>query len=185
MGFRLETERCILRGFELRDLPHFIAYRNDPEVARYQSWHLPYEEEAGRRFIADLQDDTPSHAGKWYQIAIEAKAAGHLIGDCGVGRSQDGRQAEIGYTLMPTFQGKGLMTEAVSAILTYYFDTFHLHRVSASCDIDNLTSQKLLTRLGFRQEGTFVDRFYDERCEEWRSEYGYAILRSEWFSTKK
>lgn len=180
MDFQLETERLILRVLQPADLPYFVAYRNDPAVSRYQSWYTPYEEMAGRRFIAENLLGSPDKAGKWFQIGLVSKAVGHLIGDCGVGRSKDGQQAEIGYSLMTAFQGQGLMSEGVSAILSYYFESFGLHRISATCDIENIPSQRLLERLGFRQEGKFIENYYDPMAHTWRSEFSYAILKSEW-----
>ena len=74
MFTRIESERLILRRFEDSDLIPFVAYRNDPEVARYQSWDSCDEQEAmsssarwTRRELACLASglDSPSNRKRW------------------------------------------------------------------------------------------------------------------------
>src|SRR5258708_1279795 len=96
---KLEASRIVLRHFRETDLPAFVAYRNDPEVARYQSWTSSNEREA-RHFIGEMKMAQPGVPGNWFQFAIEHKSSGQLIGDCAMQvKAEDGRQAEIGYTL--------------------------------------------------------------------------------------
>ena len=81
-GFsRIESERLILRRFVDSDLEPFLAYRNDPEVARYQSWESVAEREA-ISMIEGLRSEEPGTPGEWFQFAVEAKETGLLIGDC-------------------------------------------------------------------------------------------------------
>src|SRR5690349_19572368 len=127
----LETARLRLRHFQEADLQPFLAYRNDPEVARYQTWESTSEDE-GRAFIEEMKGRQPGAIGLWFQFALELKATGTLIGDCGlVIALHDERQGEIGYTLSRAYQGQGLATEAVTAVLDYAFTTLNMHRVSA------------------------------------------------------
>ena len=58
-----------------------MAYRNDLEVARYQSWESISSAEA-RRFIMQQSRHRPGIPGKWFQFAAEVKAGGELAGDC-------------------------------------------------------------------------------------------------------
>src|SRR5437660_1765004 len=129
----LETSRLRLRHFTDSDLLAFMAYRNDPEVARYQSWEGISEAEA-RAFIQGQKQLQP-RPGAGFQIAIELKETGALIGDCYfMINEHDSRQAEIGYTLSRAYQGRGFATEAVSTLLTYAFLTFDLDRIIAITD---------------------------------------------------
>src|SRR5947209_2543937 len=128
-----ETTRLRLRHFSDADLPAFMAYRNDPEVARYQSWEGISEAEA-RVFIQGQKQLQPA-PGAGFQIAIELKQTGALIGDCYfMIHEHDAQQAEIGFTLSRAYQGRGFATEAVSSLLTYAFLTFDLHRIIAITD---------------------------------------------------
>lgn len=174
----LETPRLRLRRFREADLPLFMAYRNDPEVARYQGWDsisLP----TAQAFIAEQRRTQPGVPGVGMQIAIESKATGLLVGDCYFRiHAVDPEQAELGYTLATAAQGRGLATEAAAAWLTYAFRAYHLHRVTALLDVENLRSAALLERLGFRREGHFRQSAWFKG--QWRHEYLYAILREEW-----
>jgi RimJ/RimL family protein N-acetyltransferase len=178
---RLESERLILRRFADSDLAPFLAYRNDPEVARYQAWESCTEHEASA-MIEEMKSLQPGAPGEWFQFAIELKQTGALIGDCALKVEQDGRQAEIGFTLSREHQGKGYAREAVSRLLDYAFGDLGLHRVVAITDRENVPSFTLLERLGMRREGKFVRIAWFKG--RWASEYLYAMLEDEWLRRK-
>jgi RimJ/RimL family protein N-acetyltransferase len=174
----LETTRLRLRHLTDTDLQAFMAYRNDPEVARYQSWEGISETEASA-FIQEQKKVQPSVPGQGFQIAIELKETNALIGDCYFTINElDNRQAEIGFTLSRAYQGHGFATEAVSYFLNYAFLTFDLHRIIAIADCENAASVALLERLGMRREGHFLQNVWFKG--KWGDEYLYAILKEEW-----
>jgi RimJ/RimL family protein N-acetyltransferase len=174
----LETNRLRLRHFKDADLNPFIDYRNDPEVARYQSWKGISEEEA-HTFLQEQKEIQLGSPGQWFQIAISLKEADTLIGDCALKiMEHDPRQAEIGYTLSRTYQGRGMAAEAVTRLLDYIFETLRLHRVVAIADCENSSSIALLERLGLRREGHFHQNVWFKG--KWADEYLYALLQEEW-----
>jgi RimJ/RimL family protein N-acetyltransferase len=173
----LESERLILRGFTDADLPILLAYRNDPEIARYQSWDSFSEAEA-KVFLREQQALEPGTPGKWFQFAIEEKSSGLLVGDCALHIDDAGQQGEIGFTLAGQQQGKGFATEAVTRMCDYAVTDLCLHRLVAICDCRNHTSVALLERLGFRREGHFIKNIFFKG--EWGDEYLYAMLKAEW-----
>jgi RimJ/RimL family protein N-acetyltransferase len=81
MFTRIESERLILRRFEDSDLIPFVAYRNDPEVARYQSWDSCDEQEA-KVLIREMGSARVGVPGKWFGFPIESNETGMLVGDC-------------------------------------------------------------------------------------------------------
>lgn len=87
-------------------------------------------------------------------------------------------RAEIGYDLSPQYQGRGLMTEALHAMLEHGFDVLKLHRIEAFIYVENMPSMRLLERLGFRQEGTLRDYFYLNGS--FHDHTLWSLLRSEW-----
>jgi RimJ/RimL family protein N-acetyltransferase len=175
----LETERLILRPFRDSDLEPFLAYRSDPEVARYQGWDMPYTAEKAAEFIAEMKNSPPRPPGEWYQLAIELKANQRMIGDCAFCiLAEDQRQAEIGYTLSRDYQGSGYGAEAVRRLLGYLFDELQLHRVRANTDAENTASARLLERVGMRREAHHIQSLWFKG--RWSSEYWYALLRDEW-----
>lgn len=178
MTFLLETERLILRQFKESDLEAFLAYRNDPEVAKYQGWEYPYPEDKATRFIKDMAKAVPAQ-NTWMQIAVGLKSSQELIGDVAFFiKRDDERQAFIGYSLARPFWRKGYAYEGVSGLLGYLFNEMKLHRVIAECDVENIPSWELLEKLGFRREAHLVENIFFKGV--YGSEYHYAMLGREW-----
>ena len=178
----LESERLLLRRFRQTDLAPFLAYRNDPEVARYQDWEGCTKAE-GLRMIHTLEHEEPFAPGEWFQFAVALKETGNLMGDLGFRVEEDGRQAEVGYTLAREHWGNGYASEAVVRLLDHAFGVLGLHRVSALVDRENGPSVAVLERIGLRREGAFVENAWFKG--RWSSEYLYAVLREEWLARGK
>lgn len=84
-----------------------------------------------------------------------------LIGTCGFhAYDQTNHTAEIGYDLAEEYQRKGYMSEALEGIIEYGFSVLQLHRISAVVSIDNVPSEKLLEKLGFKREGILRDKHF-------------------------
>ena len=75
-----ETPRLRARSFASADVDAFVAYRANPDVARYQSWS-DYTLERGEAFVGSLQGATPGVPGEWFQFALEERSDGILVGD--------------------------------------------------------------------------------------------------------
>ncbi len=177
-SFHLESARLVLRRLTEADVESLLAYRNDPEVARYQSWSSITRTQA-LALIQELQTVPPGTPGAGFQIAIALKETGQHIGDCYLHReAEETYQAEIGYTLAPAFQGQGYAREAVSRLLDFVFTDLNLHRVFARTLTYNRRSINLLARLGMRREAHFIRDYWFK--EKWEDEYLYAILQDEW-----
>ncbi|GJQ37136.1 MAG: ribosomal-protein-serine acetyltransferase [Anaerolineaceae bacterium] len=175
----LHTHRLLIRNFNASDLEAFWAYRNDPQVAKFQSWSLPYSREKGEALIREMQDIHTPRQGEWLQLALELKETGELIGDVVFGvKENDARQCSVGFTIASACQKNGFATEAMTALLDYLFEDVDMHRVVADCDTENVGSWKTLEKLGFRREAQFVESFMEGK--EYRSEYFYGLLQREW-----
>ena len=180
---KIETERLVLRRLRDEDLAPFMAYLNDPLVARYQSWES-YTEEQAREVIGGQKGVEPGTPGRWFTFAAELKEAGELVGHVALSvKGDDHRQAEVGFTFARGHQGRGLAREAAEAVLDYAFGVLGLHRVVAIADCENERSVALLGRLGMRREGHFVENVWFKGA--WGSEYLYAVLRSEWPAARR
>jgi RimJ/RimL family protein N-acetyltransferase len=71
VGFtELAGRRVVLRRFRSADVAEFVAYRSDPEVARYQGWDAPYPPEQGERFVAQMMTAHPDTPREWFQFAV-------------------------------------------------------------------------------------------------------------------
>ena len=170
------TERLTVRPMRPEDVDAFVAYRSDPEVARYQSWS-DYTLEQGRSLVAEMQGLRPGVPGEWVQLAIDDGTG--LVGDLATCVDPDEhRQLEVGFTLAPEHQGKGYATEALHGLLGHAFATLAMHRVVAITDARNDAAAALLRRVGFRQEAHFRDNVFFKGA--WGSELLFAMLQSEW-----
>lgn len=175
----ITTARLELRHFRPADAEAFAAYRSIPEVARFQSWEAPFTLDYARTTVADFATGDPLAPG-WFQYAIDLD--GRLIGDIGLNTADNLMQAELGFTLAPAYQGKGYATEAVDALLEQLFTERELHRVSAECDARNVSSARLLQRVGFRQEGFRPQ--YSWYKEEWTDDLLFGLLHRDWWSAR-
>jgi aminoglycoside 6'-N-acetyltransferase len=173
----LLADRIALRRFTLADLTTFVAYRSDPDVARYQGWDAPYPLADGERMISRLLETHPDTSGEWYAMVL--RSTNELIGDCASGTDeQDPRLAEIGFTVRPEYQGQGYATEGTRTLLGYLFQARAKHRVRARCDPRNAPSARVLERLGMRREGLLREAEWAKG--EWADELCFAILDREW-----
>ncbi|ANE43983.1 GNAT family N-acetyltransferase [Deinococcus puniceus] len=172
---RAALSRLMLRPFTRADAPALCAYRNDPAVARYQGWNLPYALADAEALITQMQGRTLGQDG-WTQVAFADATSGKLLGDFAV-RGM-GQQAELGVTLAPTAQGRGLASEGLRLVLGQIFGSLGLHRVYASIDPRNQAAAALLLRAGFRHEGTTRQSYWHRG--EWTDDATYGLLYSEW-----
>jgi RimJ/RimL family protein N-acetyltransferase len=171
----LQTERLSLRVMRVADAPVLAAYRAVTEIARFQSWTMPFTVEAARQMLTDQEhvDDLPEQG--WVQIAIEH--AGNIVGDLAVHRADDGHIAEVGFTLAPQHHGKGFASEALAAMIDALFAHTEVHRIVASVDPANFASMRVIEHLGFRYEG--IARRAELVRGEWVDDMRFALLRDD------
>ena len=178
MKFLLETDRLRIRHFQNSDLESFFDYRNDPDVARYQGWDVPYPREKAVEFVTEMSAKEHDVQGEWLQAAIEEISTGQMVGDAAFFVKKDDPQAYIGCTIARSYWRKGDGMEATRCLLDYLFEELDLHRVIAITDVENRASFNMLERMGFRREGHFVENLMFKG--HWASEYHYAMLKREW-----
>lgn len=179
MNLPLTTARLVLRRFTEADVPAFHAYRNDPALARYQSWGSCDVAEA-TEFIRLHQTCDAGVPGQWLQVAIALKDTNELIGDCALKvLVHDPKQATMGGTLARRHHWRGYAKEAFECLIEAAFLQLDLHRVVADTDPENTPSWKLMERLGLRREGHLRQSLWFKG--RWADEYVYAVLREEWF----
>src|SRR4051812_43785719 len=100
------TARLRFRALAQEDLPVFLAYRRDPDVARYQSWSPDYSTAKGHALITSAAG-RPFGGPDWVNMGIELKATGELIGDVALRVEPDRSGGEVGFTLASSHQGCG------------------------------------------------------------------------------
>ena len=174
----LLSPRLRLRRLRPEDAAAISAYRSLPEVARLQSW-TTFSPADAARLVVEQNRIVPNTPGTWIQLALTTLKEGTIIGDCGIHfLKNDGRQVELGISLSPAYQGRGLAAEALAQVLWYAFDVLDKHRAWAMTDATNHRSANLFRRLGFRQEAHLVDNVWFKGA--WGSEFVFALLQREW-----
>jgi ribosomal-protein-alanine N-acetyltransferase len=154
-----------LRRLRPADLPAFQAYRALPECGRYQGW-VPMPEAEALAFLADMEAAPLFAPGQWVQLGIADPLSDRLIGDVGLHLAGDGAAGEVGFTLAPWAQGRGIAGRAVREAVDVFFALTRATHVDGVADARNLPSLRLLARLGFARVETRPAVFRGEACVE-------------------
>jgi len=152
----LNTPRLHLRSLSLEDEAALFAMRTDPKINAYLDRPTARNQQEVRVFIKHILSGLERK--KWLYWALTERPSTSLIGTiCLWNFSKALRRAELGFELMPTFQKKGLMTEAVEAVLQYGFEQLELDCVQAVTHAQNQSSLALLERFRFEYRGFSTD----------------------------
>lgn len=164
----LSTARLSLRAPTLKDAAAFHALMSIPDMTRFSNWpNSPTKAQIERavRWMSKVYA-----SGKGCAWIIEDRRSKRLAGALRYNSiDKKWRCGEIGYELHPDFWGKGLMTEAVTVVVTCGHETFGLNRIEAWTLPGNAASDRVLEKCGFRYEGTlrqkarFKGAFHDFR----------------------
>jgi ribosomal-protein-alanine N-acetyltransferase len=154
-----------LRRLAETDLERFQAYRGLPELGRYQGWS-PLSDAAARTFLVEMNAAARLSRGEWVQIGIAEPEYDRLLGDIGLHVAEDGGTGEIGFTLEPAAQGRGIATAAVREALQLLFAASKVARVLGITDARNRPSIRLLERVGFECYESRGAIFREQPCIE-------------------
>jgi ribosomal-protein-alanine N-acetyltransferase len=157
----IKTERLLLRRIEISDVNEIFFLRSDKKVLQYLDREPAVNLEEAKSWIEKINDlQKNNEAITW---AITLKPGNTLTGTIGFWNiEKENYRAEIGYALHPHQQGKGIMQEAMTAVLDYGFTIMKLHSIEANVNPNNLSSIKILERHKFTREAFFKENyFYD------------------------
>jgi RimJ/RimL family protein N-acetyltransferase len=172
----IDSARLRLRPYRDDDLDALYALQSDPGVMRYWSYpawteHRQAEERLALIYRQMREEDV-------YIWVIADRDSDRMIGNSALfALNREQKHAEIGYSLMPAYQGRGLAQEAVRGVLAFAFDVLGLERIEADIDPRNTPSCRLVERLGFQREGFLRERWRvnGEICDA----AFYGLLRRE------
>lgn len=176
----VRTERLTVRRADREDLDATWEFRRLDNVSRWLT--------RAPATFADYQAEyeKPSSLAKTLVVELDGVVIGDLMLQVEDGWAQaeavhDARavQAELGCVLHPDFTGRGYATEAVGTLLRLSFRNLGLRRVTAHCFADNVSSWRLMERLGMRRE-THTVRESLHRSGTWLDGLSYALLAEEW-----
>ncbi len=174
----IETANFTLRPYKEKDFEAIHAYSADPDVCRFMEWG-PNTVRETKQFLQRSILLSREKSRQHYDFAITLKGDDVLMGSIGLMiYDATGKQAFLGYVLGKPYWSRGVMSEAVGGIFQFGFENLNLHRLSASCDVQNVPSYRVMEKCGMRREGLFIEDKYIKG--RWRDTLVYSILASEW-----
>lgn len=154
----LKTPRLTLDSLNKQDWPLFLRLYQDPEVQRFIS-DLMDLADIRARFESRLMpwEKTVSH---WLCLVVRDRESAQSVGLTGfLPELSPLQQAEVGYAMLPSFQGQGFAKESLIAVLAFGFQQCLFHKMKATVTVGNDASRGLLERCGFQLEGTLRDNY--------------------------
>jgi RimJ/RimL family protein N-acetyltransferase len=169
----LEGKNVNLRIVEKEDLPLLSEWFNSPDFAG------TYNPLVAQESKTDVEKDYGKLGSEkaWFLIT---KKDGNRIGYLGMGLL--GPYWEIGYVLISSERGKGYCTEAAQIAVDYLFMSKDIVRIQATTHIENVASQEILEKTGFKREGRIRKGMF--AWGNWADLYLYSIIREEWKEPK-
>ncbi len=152
----LTSHRLQLKSFEKDDLPRIFSLRSSKEVAKYLDRPLMAHQQEATSYLHKMQSGVSE--GEWIIWGIHFKEEGFVGSICLWNLSKEKSTADIGYEMLPSFQGRGIMSEAIPLVLQYGFEEMGLHRIEAEVVAQNLPSIHLLEKFDF---------IYNDKAGKW------------------
>ncbi|MEQ8481629.1 MAG: GNAT family protein [Hoeflea sp.] len=186
-SFRLDGERTFLRHPVIGDHSEWSRLR-EASRAFLEPWEPRWTHDDLTRsaFKYRIQRyDADRVAGLALPLFVCLKSSGRLVGGVTLGAIRRGvaETCTLGYWMGEEHAGKGLMRDAIRALLPHVFDSMRLHRIEAACIPDNTRSQRLLENVGFRREGYLNG--YLKINGAWRDHLLYALIAEDWHAMRK
>lgn len=180
----LRTPRLILREIVPSDADAILNIRGDIRVTRLNSGIPMQSLDEARDLIEKAQQAYDDHRRIDWGIVLETAPDAGVIGRIGYNYwlRQD-RRASIGYDLGYAFWGKGIMTEAVRAVVRFGFEQMSLNRIEADTDSENYGSMRVLEKAGFQREGIQREQYF-----EWDTFHDlvlFALLRTDFLKLRR
>ncbi len=167
----LETERLLLRRVSAEDVNEVLALRGNPEAMKYIPRPIIKTIDEALEHINMINEKIDANVGiNW---AITQKGNDKLIGIIGHYRIQpENHRAEIGYMILPEYNGKGITSEAIKVVIEYGFEQMQLHSIEAVIDPENNASEKVLQKNGFVKEAHILEN------ELWEGKFWDTVIYS-------
>jgi ribosomal-protein-alanine N-acetyltransferase len=160
----LKTDRLLLRRVDQSDANEIFALRSNAENMKYIPRPIVKTIEEALEHIAMIDNKIETNEGINWAITLK-ECPEQLIGIIGHYRIKPEHfRAEIGYMLLPHFQGKGIITEAIKEVVQYGFQEMGLHSIEAIIDPENTASAMVLEKNNFVKEAHLKENeYYDGR----------------------
>jgi RimJ/RimL family protein N-acetyltransferase len=175
----LRTGQLLLRPWDGDDLPVLVALGQDLSVTRwFPIVPYPYRERDASDWLRS--EESARRAGKGIAFAMSCTDSGEVVGGINLGNIDALlRTASIGYWLAAHARGHGYMAPAVRVVAAWAFEVLGLARLEGTVDPENIASQRVAERCGFRREGCLRSSTIIRHTEERRDALVYGLLPGE------
>ncbi|EJR53096.1 hypothetical protein IIM_02460 [Bacillus cereus VD107] len=146
-----ETERLILRWFDVKDAPFILELVNDPAWIQFIGDKGVRNLEDAKNYILNGPVDMYNKIGFGLYL-VERKEDLTPLGMCGLIKRDSLEDVDIGFAFLEKFRSKGYGYESAAAVMEYGRNELGLKRIVAITSIDNANSGKLLEKVGLRFE---------------------------------
>lgn len=171
------TPRFRLRQLRSTDAQAIFDMFSDSDVMQFDSHAVYTSLSEADAFIQRMQEGYEQRRNLRWGITLHGDDS--VIGTCSLHRFGPGFHCvETGYDLQRAHWGKGVMIEAMSALLAFGFTDLACHRIEAVIDTANVRSKSLVQKLGFTFEGTLRQRY--PVGDHFEDENYYGLLKSDW-----
>ena len=177
----IRTKRLLLRQPSMKDAEWYLEHFSRPEIVWGGGEQGPRDIRAAReelrKYMVDLYRKRLG-----FRWIITVKGEGRPIGSLGFYKWATGErsyQAEMGYDLAREHWGKGIMTEAMKAVIDFGFEKMELNRKEVFIMPRNKRSIRLVKNLGFKREGLLRQRYFDE-FGHFTDDILFSMLRTDW-----
>ncbi len=177
----IETKRLKLSGFSPQDMTTIFEIFSKVEIKKILGHHT---EEDYQKEEYKYKNGYASYNRSFVLFLLSEKTSNKIIGRCGLHNwNEEHKRAEIGYYITDEhYKRKGLMTEAVSAIIDYGFDKLKLQRIEALVGCKNIPSLKIIERHHFIKEGQLRKHSYV--ADKYEDSVLFSILYNEYLDKK-
>jgi ribosomal-protein-alanine N-acetyltransferase len=156
----ITTERLLLRRTTEQDAGEIFFLRSNDDVMKYIDRPRAVSMQDAEDFLDLINKSLDVNDGITWGITMKENPE-RLIGTIGYWRmKKEHFRAEIGYMLNPAFWKKGIMKEAIRAVIDFGFNTMRLHSIEANINADNVASAGVLEAIGFIKEAHFKEDFF-------------------------
>ena len=158
----IKTERLLLRRLKKDDVNEIFSLRSNEEVMKYIDKERAASLKDAEIFINFINGSADSNTGITWALELKQNP-GKMIGSIGFWRLiKEHFRAEIGYMLHPDFWRKGIMKEALVAVIDFGFNEIKLHSIEAQINPGNTASARILESFGFVKEAHFKENYFFE-----------------------
>ena len=181
INVHLESDRLLIRPFQLGDEEAMYELNSNPQVQKYTGDTMIHSVEEAKNLLINIVFQDYKKYG-YGRLAVIYKPNNKLIGFTGIKYlPETGGESDLGYRFLPEYWGKGIATESSKMSLKYGFEVLNLEKIIGFTEIENIASTTVLKKMGFRI--TKIDYYPGEENEAGKNPINWFELTKENYET--